>query len=172
MFNSQNLVDCINDEGYALLSFKQSISEDPLGSLANWNSSDETPCSWSGIACREQKVVSISIPKQKLEGFLSPSLGSLYQLRHLNLRNNKLIGSLPVELFRAQGLQSLVLYGNSISGSVPFDIGKLSNLQILDLSQNLLNGSLPRSIVKAGWRGTPVAVKRILPSLSDDRLVM
>ncbi|KAK9277183.1 hypothetical protein L1049_006722 [Liquidambar formosana] len=27
-------------------------------------------------------------------------------------------------------------------------------------------------IVKASWRGTPVAVKRILPSLSDDRLVI
>lgn len=27
-------------------------------------------------------------------------------------------------------------------------------------------------ILKAHWRGTPVAVKRILPSLSDDRLVM
>lgn len=26
-------------------------------------------------------------------------------------------------------------------------------------------------ILKACWRGTPVAVKRILPSLSDDRLV-
>lgn len=27
-------------------------------------------------------------------------------------------------------------------------------------------------ILKACWRGTPVAVKRILPNLSDDRLVM
>ena len=27
-------------------------------------------------------------------------------------------------------------------------------------------------ILKAHWRGTPVAVKRILPSLSEDRLVM
>ncbi|MBA0592894.1 hypothetical protein Gorai_009859, partial [Gossypium raimondii] len=27
-------------------------------------------------------------------------------------------------------------------------------------------------ILKASWRGTPVAVKRILPSLSDDRLVI
>jgi hypothetical protein len=27
-------------------------------------------------------------------------------------------------------------------------------------------------ILKANWRGTPIAVKRILPSLSDDRLVM
>ena len=27
-------------------------------------------------------------------------------------------------------------------------------------------------ILKAHWRGTPVAVKRILPALSADRLVM
>ncbi|KAK1386967.1 receptor protein kinase-like protein ZAR1 [Heracleum sosnowskyi] len=148
LFSSQNLVDCVNDEGYALLSFKQSITEDPLGSLTNWNSSDETPCSWSGVTCKEQKVVSVSIPKQKLKGFVSPSLGSLSQLRHVNLRNNKLFGGLPFELFRAQGLQSLVLYGNSLSESVPFDIGKLSYLQNLDLSQNLLNGSLPSSLVQ------------------------
>ena len=35
----------------------------------------------------------------------------------------------------------------------------------------LLQGSFGE-ILKAFWRGTPVAVKRILPSLSDDRLVM
>ncbi|KAJ6983892.1 hypothetical protein NC653_026650 [Populus alba x Populus x berolinensis] len=33
------------------------------------------------------------------------------------------------------------------------------------------NGSFGE-ILKASWRGTPVAVKRILPSLSDDRLVI
>ena len=27
-------------------------------------------------------------------------------------------------------------------------------------------------IRKAFWRGTPVAVKRVLPSLSDDQLIM
>ncbi|WOG88970.1 hypothetical protein DCAR_0208205 [Daucus carota subsp. sativus] len=148
VFNSQNPVYCMNDEGYALLSFKQSISEDPEGSLTNWNTSDETPCSWSGVTCKDQQVVSLSIPKKKLKGFLSSSLGSLSQLRHVNLRNNKLFGSLPFQLFRAQGLQSLVLYGNSLSGSIPFDIGKLSYLQTLDLSHNFFNGSLPASLVK------------------------
>jgi len=34
----------------------------------------------------------------------------------------------------------------------------------------LLQGSFGE-ILRASWRGTPVAVKRILPSLSDDRLV-
>ncbi|KAL8112194.1 hypothetical protein AgCh_019765 [Apium graveolens] len=148
VFNSLNLSNCMNDEGYALLLFKQAINDDPQGSFTNWNTSDETPCSWSGVTCKELKVVSLSIPKKKLNGILSPSLGSLSQLRHVNLRNNKLFGSLPFQLFRAQGLQSLVLYGNSLSGPLPFDVGKLSYLQTLDLSQNFFNGSLPNSIIQ------------------------
>lgn len=146
--NSHGLVRSLNDEGYALLSFKQSITEDPEGSLSNWNISDENPCTWNGITCKELRVVSLSIPKKKLVGFLPSSLGSISGLRHLNLRNNKLYGSLPVELFQALGLQSLVLYGNSLSGPLSNQIGKLKYLQALDLSQNFLNGSFPASIVQ------------------------
>ncbi|KAK4779870.1 hypothetical protein SAY87_015976 [Trapa incisa] len=145
---SSAFVSCLNDEGNALLSFKQSIYSDPEGSLNNWNSSDETPCSWNGIICKEQRVVSFSLPRKNLYGFLPPSLGSLSDLRHFNLRNNKLLGPLPLELFQVQGLQSLVLYGNSLSGSLPNEIGKLSYLQILDLSQNSFNGSIPASILQ------------------------
>lgn len=146
--NFNGFVDSLNGEGYALLSFKQSMHEDPEGSLSNWNSSDENPCSWNGITCKEQRVVSVSIPKKKLFGFLPSALGSLTDLRHVNLRNNKFFGSLPVELLEAQGLQSLVLYGNSFSGSVPNEIGKLKYLQTLDLSQNFFNGLLPVSILQ------------------------
>ncbi|KAK2981479.1 hypothetical protein RJ640_021920 [Escallonia rubra] len=146
--NSNFLVGSLNDEGYALLSLKQSIREDPGGSLNNWNYSDENPCSWNGITCKQEKVVSVSIPKQKLSGFLPTALGALSELRHVNLRSNRLFGSLPVELFRAQGLQSLVLYGNSFSGSLPIEIGKLNYLQTLDLSQNFFNGSLPTALIQ------------------------
>ncbi|XP_044488035.1 receptor protein kinase-like protein ZAR1 [Mangifera indica] len=146
--NFNGFVESLNSEGYALLSFKQSIYEDPEGSLSNWNSSDENPCSWNGVTCKEQMVVSVSIPKKKLYGFLPSSLGSLSDLRHVNLRNNKFFGSVPTELLEAQGLQSLVLYGNSFSGPLPNEIGKLKYLQTLDLSQNFFNGSLPTSIVQ------------------------
>ncbi|KAK6157638.1 hypothetical protein DH2020_011886 [Rehmannia glutinosa] len=111
----------------------------------NW---DENPCSWNGITCKEQRVVSVSIPKKKLSGFLSYSLGSLSELRHVNLRNNKLSGILPSELFKAQGLQSLVLYGNLFNGSLPFEVGNLQYLQTLDLSQNFFSGSLPTSLIE------------------------
>lgn len=141
-------VSSLNDEGYTLLTFKQSITLDPEGSLNNWNYSDETPCSWNGIACKEQKVVSVSIPKKKLLGFISPVLGSLSELRHLNLRNNKFMGGLPLELFRAEKIQSLVLYGNSLSGLVPNEVSRLNYLQTLDLSSNFFNGSIPISLIQ------------------------
>ncbi|GER29910.1 leucine-rich repeat receptor-like protein kinase [Striga asiatica] len=141
-------VSSLNDEGKALLRFKSSINEDPVGSLSDWNVSDETPCDWNGITCKQQKVVSISIPNNKMNGFLSPSLGSLSQLRHVNLRSNRLYGVLPPELFKLQDLQSLVLYGNLLSGHVPSDLGNLQFLQTLDLSHNLLNGSLPTSLIQ------------------------
>ncbi|OAY47254.1 receptor protein kinase-like protein ZAR1 [Manihot esculenta] len=148
LFNSHGHVSSLNNEGFVLMSFKQSIYDDPEGSLSNWKSSDETPCSWNGVTCKEQKVVSVGIPKKKLYGFLPSSLGSLSDLRHLNLRNNRFFGSLPAELFQAQGLQSLVLYGNTLSGSLPNEFGKLKYLQSLDLSQNFFNGSIPTSIVQ------------------------
>lgn len=142
------VVSSVNEEGIALLSFKNSITVDPEGTLSNWNTSDETPCSWNGITCKQQRVVSLSIPKKKLSGFLSPSLGNLSQLRHVNLRNNRLLGGLPYDLFKVEGLQSLVLYGNSFSGVLPFEVGNLDYLQTLDLSENLFNGSLPSSLIK------------------------
>ncbi|KAL3510714.1 hypothetical protein ACH5RR_030115 [Cinchona calisaya] len=148
LFNFHGFVECLNNEGFALMSFKNSIQQDPEGSMNNWNYSDETPCSWNGITCKNQKVVFVSIPKKKLTGFLSSSLGSLSELRHINLRNNKFFGSLPSELFAAQGLQSLVLYGNFFSGLIPSEIGKLSFLQTLDFSENFFNGSLPDSLVQ------------------------
>jgi len=39
-------------------------------------------------------------------------------------------------------------------------------------SSNIIGKGSFGEILKAYWRGTPVAVKRILPSLSDDRLVI
>ncbi|RWW74308.1 hypothetical protein BHE74_00017753 [Ensete ventricosum] len=138
----------LNSDGTALLSFKAAIRGDPKGSLGNWNSSDENPCSWNGITCREGSVVALSLPKKKLVGYLPSALGSLQSLRHVNLRSNRLFGSLPADLFAARGLERLVLFRNFLSGSIPLEIGELLYLQSLDLSSNLFSGSMPRSLVQ------------------------
>ncbi|XP_076912813.1 receptor protein kinase-like protein ZAR1 [Bidens hawaiensis] len=142
-----HITTSLNNEGLTLLTFKHSILQDPHGSFTNWNPSNDTPCTWNGITCEDQRVISLSLPKHNLLGPISPSLGSLSQLRHLNLRNNRFMGHLPIHLFNAQNLQSLVLYGNMLSGSVPYQVFNLNYLQKLDLSDNMFNGSLPVSIV-------------------------
>ncbi|KAJ3695674.1 hypothetical protein LUZ60_001051 [Juncus effusus] len=137
----------LNNEGQALLSFKQSISQDPENSFSNWNRSDSDPCNWNGVTCKQNRVFSLSLPRKRLLGFIPSSIGSLPFLRHVNLRNNQLFGQIPTGLFSPLGLQSLVLYGNFLHGSLPPEIGTLSYLQILDLSFNSINGSLPNSIL-------------------------
>nr|POF09711.1 receptor protein kinase-like protein zar1 [Quercus suber] len=142
------IVRSLNDDGNALLFFKNSIEnyiDDPLN---NWNSIDISPCSWHGVTCRGDRVVSLSIPNRKLVGSLPAALGNLTELRHVNLRNNKLFGSLPPDLFHARELKTLVLSQNSLSGPIPHEIGNLKKLQILDFSQNSLNGSIPLSLVQ------------------------
>ncbi|KAJ8642909.1 hypothetical protein MRB53_004657 [Persea americana] len=148
LFNYYSFVGSLNDEGIALLSFKQSIQQDPDGSLSNWDYSDENPCSWSGITCSSAKVISVSIPESGLVGIVPSVLGSLSSLKDIDLRDNRLHGTLPVELFDASSLQRLVLFGNSLSGSLPSEVGKLKDLQTLDLSENLFNGSIPISILQ------------------------
>ncbi|XP_041003295.1 receptor protein kinase-like protein ZAR1 isoform X1 [Juglans microcarpa x Juglans regia] len=150
MCNFFAIVGSLNDEGSALLSFKQSLENNSNSHLYNWNSYDESPCSWNGVTCREEKVISLAIPNRKLVGFIPASLGKLTSLRRVNLRNNKIYGSLPAELFDAAELKSLVLSGNSLSGPIPREIGKLRNLKTLDLSQNSFNGSIPSSLVQCG----------------------
>ncbi|KAL0701048.1 hypothetical protein Bca4012_057170 [Brassica carinata] len=140
----------LNDQGLALLSFKQSLQKPNDNSVfTNWNSSDSNPCSWQGIICNDDlRVVSIRLPNKNLSGSLHPSIGTLLSLRHINLRDNEFQGKLPVDLFAPKGLQSLVLSGNSFSGFVPEEIGRLKSLITLDLSKNSFNGSIPLSLLQ------------------------
>ena len=148
VWNCLAFVVSLNEEGKALLSFKRSLKELPEGSLTNWNTSKDNPCSWLGVTCKEDKVVSLSLPNSKLSGILPADLGKLSALRRLNLGNNKFFGNLPSDFFNAKELKSLILSGNSLSGPLPLQIGKLNSLRTLDLSQNSFNGSLPSSIVQ------------------------
>ncbi|OWM84644.1 hypothetical protein CDL15_Pgr027431 [Punica granatum] len=141
-------VSSLNDDGLALLSLKPLVAADPTHALANWSSSDSTPCFWTGVSCSESldRVVSLSLPNRKLAGSLPPQLGNLSGLRHLNLRKNEFGGGLPPELFRIKRLQSLVLSENSLSGLVPSEIGNLGSMKSLDLSRNRFSGSIPSEL--------------------------
>ncbi|KAE8695197.1 putative Spliceosomal U5 snRNP-specific 15 kDa protein [Hibiscus syriacus] len=146
--NHKPLLSALNDEGLALLSFKQSLQGDTGSYLINWNSSDPNPCSWHGVSGRNHKVHALVVPNIGLSGYLSPALVNLSSIRHVNLENNSFHGMLPIELFAATRLKSIELSGNSLYGPLPTEVGNLKNLQTLDLSRNSFNGTVPSSIVQ------------------------
>nr|GLL19417.1 probable LRR receptor-like serine/threonine-protein kinase At4g37250 [Ipomoea trifida] len=136
----------LNIDGVLLMSFKLSVSSDPLGVFSNWNAGDETPCSWRGVTCEALRVTGLALPDSQILGSLVSSLGMIQFLRNLDLSNNSINGSIPSALFAASQLQSLDFSNNQISGQLPETVGRLRSLRSLNLSGNALAGVVPESL--------------------------
>ena len=87
-----------------------------------------------------------SVPHSVLTGNVPAELGSLANLRALNLSDNELTGAIPAELGRLANLQSLDLSGNQLTGGVPAELGNIPNLHFLYLGGNQLTGCLPEGL--------------------------
>ncbi|RXH70427.1 hypothetical protein DVH24_007683 [Malus domestica] len=150
ILSSQNFT-CNPNDVKALEDFTSSLKT----VIDGWGSSFSSDCcKWEGITCNSSfslgiglnnsidtfRVVKLELPSKRLAGNLSASLGTLDQLRTLNLSQNYLIGTLPTALFRLRNLQLLDLSFNDFSGPIPFGID-LPSIKFLDISQNLLNGT-------------------------------
>ncbi|KAM3372616.1 hypothetical protein ACQJBY_019484 [Aegilops geniculata] len=154
-----------------LLSFKESISNDPFGVLSPWNTSISF-CSWPGVACGKTlppRVISLGLSSLGLSGQLSPWIANLTSLEQVDLSENHFVGGIPEELGTLQHLQSLKLGRNNLVGIIPISLctsrslrevnlssnrlagpipefHKMSTLEFLDLSKNNLSGSIPSSL--------------------------
>ncbi|CAF2038070.1 BnaA09g52710D [Brassica napus] len=149
------LLQALNTDGVLLLSFKYTITSDPLSVLRNWNYDDETPCSWTGVTCTElgspntpdmSRVTTLALPNKQLLGSVSPSLFSIPNLTILDLSNNFFHGSLPDTLSNATQLRVLSLGNNNVSGQVPESITNVATLQLLNLSANAFTGKIPQDL--------------------------
>ena len=81
-----------------------------------------------------------------LTGLIPPELGSLANLRYLNLGDNDLTGQVPPELGQLANLTDLSLYSNDLTGPIPPELGSLADLAELHLGFNDLTGPIPTEL--------------------------
>mmetsp|Transcript_8194 Transcript_8194/g.11716 ORF Transcript_8194/g.11716 Transcript_8194/m.11716 type:complete len:474 (+) Transcript_8194:126-1547(+) len=132
--------------------------------------SDEHECSWYGVSCDENDVVTeIKLISNNLEGVLpdelyrltslkkillegnnilgpiTSSIGALTSLEAIDLDNNIMSGNLPAELYALDKLQVIDLNNNTFYGELSQEISSLTNLQVLMLEDNEFSGTVPAS---------------------------
>ena len=108
----------------------------------NWLS-DNDLSTWYGVKASNDRVTSLNLEQNNLEGRIPAALGELSDINTLMLAWNQLSGSAPPELGNLSNLNHLTLSYNQLTGSIPPELGKLSNLTLLHFSDNKLSGPIP-----------------------------
>lgn len=138
----------VDEQGQALLAWKNSLNSTEDALLASWNPSDSSPCKWVGVRCNSRgDVEEISLKSGDLKGSSLPlNFQALESLKVLDLSSTNLTGSIPREIGDYGELVSIDLSGNSLSGEIPEDICRLRKLESLSLHTNFLEGNIPSNI--------------------------
>lgn len=135
---------CTEQEQRSLLQFLAGLSHHG-GLAASWKDGMDC-CKWKGITCSPNRTVTnISLASRHLEGRLSPSLGNLTGLQHLNLTHNTLYGALPLELLSSGNILVIDVSFNRLDGEL-HDLASSTPsrpLQVLNISSNLFTGRFP-----------------------------
>ncbi|KAG6392768.1 hypothetical protein SASPL_146994 [Salvia splendens] len=106
-----------------------------------------------------QRLTSLRIRNNSLEGALPSTLGSDTKLTTIDLSSNRFDGPIPYSFFTSMSLTNLNLSGNHLTGAIPLEGAHTSELLVLpsippmeslDLSNNALMGGLPSDIGNLG----------------------
>ncbi|KAF9617831.1 hypothetical protein IFM89_039013 [Coptis chinensis] len=92
------------------------------------------------------KLETLHLFKNQLNGYLPGWLYQLKNLKNLDLSANSFQGPIPESFGNLSKLKVLSLGFNKLSGPIPATLGRLPILSVLDLSSNQLTGSLPETL--------------------------
>jgi hypothetical protein len=113
----------------------------------HWNNTTEPVSKWYKVGVLSSHVHSLVMSSNGMDGYLSPSIRHLRQLRMIELATmTSLIGPLPKELCQLTSLRRLCICRCGLTGPIPLEIGLLVNLEELQLFGNHFNGSIPSTI--------------------------
>lgn len=134
-------------DSLALVSIYNNSLGDSWTNKTNWLVPGRKIGTWFGIKTNASGCVeSISLPSNKLNGFLPNELGDLTALKTLTLTNNNLSGNLPTTVGNLKALEEINLSSNKLNGPVHAQFGSLPKLKKLILNQNNFSGNLPSSL--------------------------
>ena len=114
---------------------------------------------------RLDRLVSLSLHRNRLTGRIPPELGDLASLEHLSLSYNTLTGGIPPELAKLDSLEELWLRDNRLTGPVPAVLGEL-DLSSLELSGNDFDSVPPELTAVASHDLADTRLCMPLPSTS------
>ncbi|KAI9091614.1 hypothetical protein K1719_028057 [Acacia pycnantha] len=135
-----NLKSCVETDKQALLKLKVDFTDD-FGILSSWKQEADC-CEWNGISCNRLTghVTKIQVSHNDsvyLEGKIDSSLCDLQHLTHLNLAYNEFGGSkIPKCIGSLNQLRELNLSNAGLGDTIPHELRNLSNLQTLDIGHN------------------------------------
>jgi Leucine-rich repeat (LRR) protein len=134
-------------DSLALVSIYNSCLGDGWTNKTNWLVPGRKISTWFGIKTNASGCVeSITMPSNKMNGFLPDELGNLIALKSLILTNNNLSGNLPTTIGNLKALEEINLSSNKCNGPVHAQFGSLPKLEKLILNQNNFSGNLPSSL--------------------------
>ncbi len=161
-----NKVDSIGPinikDSLALVALYNSTDGAHWKSRTNWLTS--APIStWYGIKLIVNRVSTINLIYNNLNGSIPPELGNLSDLEALYLNSNQLSGSIPPELGNLSNLNYLYLNNNQLSGSIPKLLLKLKGLNSLKLEANKFTFTGMEEIVRAFSNVVHYSPQAIIP---------
>lgn len=133
-------------ERLALVDVYYSTTGDTWSNNNQWLSEFHA-CSWYGVACSKDKLVTdLMLDNNGLVGRIPTSLSLLPNLILISLDTNSLEDEIPTQIGILDNLRNLYLHANFLTGPIPSEFGSLTNLEILDLRANYLNGQIPEEL--------------------------
>jgi len=154
MIHSDNPMALENDyerraqQRYILCILYQATNGDFWINRNNWMDVERSECEWHGIACDDNELIieEIDLSGNNITGPLPYEIGSLSNLKSLNIASNALRGTIPERLFDVMTeLKELRAYDNTMSGTLP-TVWNTSDLIELDLAGNLWTGVIPQEL--------------------------
>ncbi|MCE3217075.1 hypothetical protein HAX54_010266 [Datura stramonium] len=140
---------CNLNDKKALLEIKNALGNPH--DLITWDSRTDCCDDWaqSTISCDDNtnRVTSLTLIRIVNAGHLSPAVGDLPYLQHLDISKiRNLSGSIPLTIAKLTNLTYLRVTETNISGPIPEFLGELKNITYINLSDNNLAGTIPPSM--------------------------